>query len=105
MKWILLIIVALGAVGYLFKDEMLREVQMVDANSPSALKTSIEEIGKGLSEEEKKDFANGISKLTGDGTTLTNLLTMTAEDEIRWKTVTQKIHGKSVRQVLAKGKN
>jgi hypothetical protein len=105
MKLILLILVVLGALGYFFKDDMMREVQRVDANSPQALKSSIEEIGKGLSDEEKKVFAKGVAKMTGDGTTLTALLAMTAEDEIQWKTLTKNLNGKSVRQVLVKGKN
>ena len=103
-KMLLIVLIGLGAFAYFFKDDMMREVQRVDTNSPAALKTSIEEIGKGLSTEEKEVFAKGIKKLTGDGTELPTLLAMTGEDEIQWKTVTKNLNGKSVRQILAKGK-
>ncbi len=103
-KMLLIVLIGLGAFVYIYKDDMMREVTRVDTNSPQALKTSIEEIGKGLSTEEKEVFAKGIKKLTGDGTELSTLLAMTGEDEIQWKTLTKNLNGKSVRQVLAKGK-
>lgn len=103
-KMLLIVLIGLGVFVYFYKDAMIREVQRVDANSPQALKTSIAEIGEGLSAEEKLVFAKGIKKLTGDGTELATLLAMGGEDEIQWKTLTKNLNGKSVRQVLAKGK-
>lgn len=104
-KMLLIVLIGLGAFVYVYKDDMMREVQRVDANSPQALRTSIVEIGKGLSEEEKVVFARGIKKLSPDGTDLPTLLAMSGEDEIQWKTLTKSLNGKSVRQILAKGKN
>ena len=101
---LLIILVALGAFVYFYKDDMMREVQRVDANTPQAFKTSIAEIGEGLTAEEKLVFAKGVAKLTGDGTDLPKLLAMTGEDEIQWKTLTKNLNGKNVRQILAKGK-
>jgi hypothetical protein len=49
-------------------------------------------------------FARGVAKFSGDGTDLGTLLAMSGEDEIQWKTVTKSLNGKSVRQILAKGK-
>lgn len=103
-KMLLIVLIGLGAFVYFYKDDMMREVTRVDANSPQALKTSIAEIGEGLSAEEKVVFAKGIAKLSGEGTTLPALLAMTGDDEIQWKTLTKNLNGKSVRQVLAKGK-
>ena len=104
-KMLLIVLIGLGAFIFVYKDDMMREVQRVDANSPQALRTSIVEISKGLSDEEKLVFAKGISKLSGEGTSLPTLLAMNGEDEIQWKTLTKNLNGKSVRQILAKGKN
>ncbi len=103
-KMLLVILIGLGVLGYVYKDNIMREVQMVDTNSPQALRTSIDEINKGLSDSEKEVFAQGILKLSGDKTDLPTLLAMNGEDEIQWKTLTKNLHGKSVRQVLEKGK-
>lgn len=104
-KMLLIVLIGLGAFVYVYKDDMMREVQRVDAKSPQALKASVVEIGKGLSDEEKVVFAQGIKKLSSEGTDLPTLLAMTGEDEIQWKTVTKNLNGKSVRQILAKGKD
>lgn len=104
-KMLLIILVGLGAFVYVYKDDFMREVQRVDANSPQAFRSSIHDIGKGLSADEKVVFARGIAKLSGDGTDLGTLMAMSGEDEIQWKSVTKSLNGKSVRQILAKGKN
>ncbi len=104
LKMILVVLIALGAFGYLYKDKMMREVQRVDTNTPAALRSSIADIGKGLSKEEEEVFAKGVAKLTGNGTDLKTLMAMSGEDEIQWKTLTKNLNGKSVRQILAKGK-
>lgn len=83
----------------------MREVQRVDTNSPQALRSSIGEINKGLSEQEKVVFAQGIQKLSADGTDLPTLMAMNNDDEIQWQTLTKNLNGKSVRQILAKGTN
>lgn len=103
-KIFLVILIVLGIFVYVYKEDLMREVQRVDTNSPQALRTSIEEINKGLSDLEKEVFAQGILKLSGEGTDLPTLLAMSGEDEIQWKTLTKNLHGKSVRQVLEKGK-
>ena len=103
-KIFLVILIGLGVFVYVYKDDLMREVQMVDTNTPQALRTSIEEINKGLSDSEKEVFAQGILKLSGEETDLPTLLAMSGEDEIKWKTLTKNLHGKSVRQVLEKGK-
>jgi hypothetical protein len=50
-------------------------------------------------------FAQGIRKLSAEGTALPSLLALTGEDEILWKTWTKNLNGKSVRQILAEGKD
>ena len=102
-KMFLVILIGLGISVYFYKDDIMRRVQRVDTNSPQALRTSIAEINKGLSDSEKVVFAKGISKLSGEGIDLQILLEMSGEDEIQWKSMTKNLNGKSVQQVLAKG--
>lgn len=103
-KLILVILIGLGALIYVYRVDLIRAVQTVDTNSPEALRTSIAEINKGLSEDEKVIFANGIKKMSAEGTDLPTMLAMSGNDEIQWNTLTKSLNGKTVRQILAKGK-
>lgn len=105
MKTILVILLALGAVFYFFRVDIVREVQRVDGSSPAAMRTSIGEIEKGLTDEEKVIFARGIMRFSAEGMNLSTLMAMTGEDEIQWKMAVKPVDGKSVRAILAKGKD
>lgn len=102
-KMLLLIMIGLGAFIYVYKVDIMRATQRLDTNSPAALRVSIDEIGKGLSAEEKVIFAKGIQKMSAEGTDLNTMLAMTGEDEVQWSALTKKLNGKSVREILAKG--
>jgi|AntRauTorckE6833_2_1112554.scaffolds.fasta_scaffold03716_1 hypothetical protein len=104
-KILLVILLGLGAIFYLFRVDIVREVQRVDASSPEAMRASIQEIEKGLSDEEKVIFARGIMRLSAEGMNLSTMMAMTGEDEIRWRMVAKPVNGKSVRVILAKGRN
>jgi hypothetical protein len=104
-KLLLIILLSLGAIFYLFRVDIVREVQRVDASSPEAMRASIGEIEKGLSDEEKVIFARGIMRLSAEGMNLSTMMAMTGEDEIKWRMVAKPVNGKSVRAILAKGRN
>ncbi len=104
-KLLLVILIGLGALFYFFRVDIVREVQRVDASSPQAMRASIEQIEKGLSDEEKVIFARGIMRLSADGMNLSTMMSMSGEDEIRWRLVAKPVNGKSVRAILAKGRN
>jgi hypothetical protein len=102
-KMLLMVLIGLGAFFYVYKVDIMRATQRVDTNTPAAFKASIEEIGKGLSAEEKVIFAKGIQKMSAEGTDLKTMLAMTGEDEVQWSALTKKLNGKSVREILVKG--
>lgn len=104
-KVLLLVLVGLGVFLYLNRVEIARSVQRVDANSPQAMQASIEDINKGLSEEEKVVFAKGMMKLTAEGMDLSTLLALGGDDEVRWTALSKNLNGKSVREILKKGRN
>lgn len=104
-KLLLVVLIGLGAYFYVNRVDLMRSVQRVDTNSPQALRTSIEEINKGLSDEEKVVFAKGIIRLTAEGTDLPTMMAMSGDDDVQWKTLTKSLNGKSVRAILAKGED
>ena len=104
-KLLLVVLIGLGVFFYIFRVDIVRSVQRVDATSPQAMQASIEEINEGLSEEEKVVFAKGMMKLTAEGIDLSTIMAMGGEDDVRWAVLSKNLNGKSVREILAKGRN
>jgi hypothetical protein len=104
-KLLLVVLIGVGAFFYVYRVDIVRTVQRVDASSPQAMRASIEEINKGLSDEEKVVFARGMMKLTAEGMDLPTMMAMGGDDDVKWTALSKKLNGKSVREILAKGGN
>ena len=103
-KLLLVALIGLGVFLYVYRVDVLRSVQRVDASSPETMRTSIAEINEGLSDEEKLIFAKGMMKLTSEGINLDTLIALGGSDEARWTMLSKQVNGKSVRVILAKGR-
>lgn len=59
-KILLIILIGLGAFVCVWKDIDMRQVHRVGANSPQTFRSSIQEIDRRLSTDEKVVFAKGL---------------------------------------------